>query len=170
MRLQYVKGDATAPIGPGPKLIPHCCNDVGRWGAGFVLAVSRRWPQTKDLYMAWYKSNPEVLSNENNLALEVTGRMGLGESQLIRVASDIWVVNIVGQHGVGMGAGGRPPIRYEALRKGLQATCRWAGIHKASVHMPRIGAGLAGGHWGNIETMVKNEIVHRGIEVTVYDL
>lgn len=168
--LQYIKGDATAPVGNDPKIIPHCCNDVGRWGSGFVLAVSKRWPQAKELYMAWYRANPSILSNNLNDACEVTGRMALGESQIIRVEPDIWVVNIIGQHGIGMGSGGRPPVRYDALKKGFQATCRWAGIHKASVHMPRVGAGLAGGHWGNIENMIKTEMVNRGVEVTVYDL
>lgn len=168
--LQYVKGDATQPQGPGPKIIPHCCNDVGRWGAGFVLALSRRWPQTKDLYVAWYRSDPVLLANESNGVVEVSGRMALGESQIIRVEPDIWVVNIVGQHGTGMGSGGRPPVRYDSLKKGLQAVARWANIHKASVHAPRLGAGLAGGHWGNIEAMIKSEVVNRGVEVTVYDL
>lgn len=158
--INYVKGDATRSLPPA--LIPHCCNDVGRFGAGFALAVAKRWPHAKDMYLAWYRSETDLPG------VEVTGRIGLGESQLIEVAPSLWVVNIIGQHGVGVGSGGRPPIRYDALKKGLQATARWAKIHKASVHMPRIGSGLAGGHWGNIETMIKTEIVNRGVEVTVY--
>lgn len=168
--LQYVKGDATAPIGDGPKIIPHCCNDVGRFGAGFALAVAKKWPEVRNLYMDWYRSDPVVLSNDSNGACVVSDRMSLGESQVIKVESNVWVINIIGQHGTGMGSGGRSPIRYEALKKGFQSTCRWAGIHEASVHMPRVGAGLAGGHWGNIEAMVKTELVNRGVEVTVYDL
>ncbi|MEV6001124.1 Appr-1-p processing protein, partial [Streptomyces griseomycini] len=27
----------------GVKVIAHVCNDIGGWGKGFVLAVSRRW-------------------------------------------------------------------------------------------------------------------------------
>ncbi len=96
--------------------------------------------------------------------------MSLGESQIIQVEPDIWVVNIIGQHGIGTGSSGRPPIRYDALKKGFQATCRWAGIHKASVHMPRVGAGLAGGSWQSIEMFIKTELVNREVEVTVYDL
>lgn len=168
--LQYLKGDATKPATPGPKIIPHCCNDVGRFGAGFALAVAKKWPQVKELYLAWYRSDPAILSNDSNGVTEVSGRMSLGESQIVRVEPDLWVVNIIGQHGTGTGSGGRPPVRYEALKKGFQATFRWADIHKAAVHMPRVGAGLAGGHWGNIETLIKTEIVNKGIEVTVYDL
>jgi O-acetyl-ADP-ribose deacetylase (regulator of RNase III) len=95
--------------------------------------------------------------------------MGLGESQLVKVESELWVSNIIGQHGIGVGSGGRPPIRYDALKKGFQATARWASIHGATVHMPRIGAGLAGGSWPSIEGFIKNELVRRNVEVTVYD-
>jgi O-acetyl-ADP-ribose deacetylase (regulator of RNase III) len=41
--ISYVKGDATSPQARGIKIIGHVCNDLGGWGKGFVLAVSRRW-------------------------------------------------------------------------------------------------------------------------------
>ncbi len=43
--LTIIKGDATSPQAKGPKVIAHVCNDVGGWGKGFVLAISRRWPE-----------------------------------------------------------------------------------------------------------------------------
>ena len=43
MPIQYRTGDATRPEGDGPKIIAHICNDVGAWGKGFVLALSKRW-------------------------------------------------------------------------------------------------------------------------------
>ncbi len=39
----------------------------------------------------------------------------------------------------------------------------------ASVHMPRIGCGLAGGRWPRVEPLIVERLVRRGIEVTVYD-
>ena len=39
----------------------------------------------------------------------------------------------------------------------------------ASVHMPRIGCGLAGGHWSRVEPLVMRRLVERGVAVTVYD-
>ena len=42
-KIIYLKGDATKPEGLGTKIIAHVCNDVGLWGKGFVLAVSKRW-------------------------------------------------------------------------------------------------------------------------------
>jgi O-acetyl-ADP-ribose deacetylase (regulator of RNase III) len=39
----------------------------------------------------------------------------------------------------------------------------------ASVHMPRIGCGLAGGKWERIEPLITHRLTERGITVTVYD-
>jgi hypothetical protein len=54
--IRYVTGDATRLIGVGPRVIVHVCNDVGKWGAGFVLALSRRWREPEAAYRAWYRS------------------------------------------------------------------------------------------------------------------
>ena len=40
--LRIIKGDATRPQASGPKIIAHICNDLGGWGKGFVVAISRR--------------------------------------------------------------------------------------------------------------------------------
>jgi hypothetical protein len=41
---------------------------------------------------------------------------------------------------------------------------------KATVHMPRIGCGLAGGKWEEVGQIVEQELVDRGVATTVYDL
>ena len=40
---------------------------------------------------------------------------------------------------------------------------------KATVHMPRIGCGLAGGTWDNIEPIIERTLCEADIEVSVYD-
>lgn len=40
--IQYKKGDATNPIDNGNKVIVHICNDIGAWGKGFVMAISKK--------------------------------------------------------------------------------------------------------------------------------
>ena len=52
MNIQYVKGDATTPQGDGHKIIVHVCNDLGKWGKGFVLAISKRWKEPEATYRA----------------------------------------------------------------------------------------------------------------------
>jgi hypothetical protein len=52
MPLIYLKGDATKPIGAGNRIITHCCNDRGFWNAGFVRALSSRWPSQNEPIVA----------------------------------------------------------------------------------------------------------------------
>jgi hypothetical protein len=40
--IAYHVGDATMPVGDGPKILVHICNNIGAWGRGFVVALSRR--------------------------------------------------------------------------------------------------------------------------------
>ena len=42
MTINYTTGDATRPAAR-QAIIVHVCNDARAWGAGFVLAISRRW-------------------------------------------------------------------------------------------------------------------------------
>jgi hypothetical protein len=51
--IMYINGDAACPQAKGVKIICHICNDIGGWGKGFVLAISRRWEQPEAEYRAW---------------------------------------------------------------------------------------------------------------------
>ncbi|MFI6689744.1 macro domain-containing protein [Streptomyces sp. NPDC050485] len=151
----YVRGDATAPHGKGVKLIAHVCNDLGGWGKGFVVAISRRWPEPERAYRRWHR---ERAGND----------FGLGAVQFVQVDPYVWVANMVGQHGIRTGSKG-VPVRYEAIDKALTALADKALELEASVHMPRIGCGLAGGSWPRVEPLVMDRLIARGIAVTVYD-
>lgn len=153
--IQYVAGDATLPVGKGMKLIAHVCNDRGGWGKGFVLALSRRWPEPEAEYRRWYRER-------------ATNDFGLGAVQLVRVGRWQWVANMIGQHGTKSGSNG-PPVRYEAIDTALGVVATRAAELKASVHLPRIGCGLAGGRWERVEPLIEARLVRSGIPVTVYD-
>ncbi|MGW1818362.1 macro domain-containing protein [Streptomyces sp. NPDC002125] len=153
--ITYVRGDATAPQGKGVKLIVHVCNDLGGWGKGFVLALSRRWPEPEVSYRRWHR---ERAGND----------FGLGAVRFVQVSPYIWVANLVGQHGMRTGSKG-VPVRYGAIDEGLAKVAVRAAELGASVHMPRIGCGLAGGTWSRIEPLITERLVGRGIDVTVYD-
>ena len=77
---------------------------------------------------------------------------------------------MIGQRGIRRGSKGEPPIRYEAVRAALGKVANFALANTASVHMPRIGAGLGGGDWNAIETIIAEELCNRSVGVTVYDL
>lgn len=150
MTIQYIIGDATDPIGNGPKIISHICNDVGAWGSGFVLAISKRWAAPERKYRAWHRSGDGF---------------GLGRIEFVRVVDATWVCNMIAQAGI---RGDGPLVRHEALATCLNQVAREAKRQGASVHMPRIGCGLAGGTWAHVGPIVESELT--GIDVFVYDL
>lgn len=153
--ITYLVGDATAPISDGPKIIVHCCNNVGAWGAGFVLAVSKRWSEPEEVY--------------RDVADRFRDNIPLGRVDFVHVGPGLTVANIIGQDGVGWDAG-MPPIRYHAIAKALIDVCREAKWHGASVHMPRIGCGLAGGTWDQVSRFVEMALCVFDVPVFVYDL
>jgi O-acetyl-ADP-ribose deacetylase (regulator of RNase III) len=154
--IRYIRGDATQPQAQGNRIIAHVCNDLGGWGKGFVVALSKRWEGPAAAYRAWHRGRS---AND----------FGLGAVQLVQVEPDVWVANMVAQHGMKPDSQG-PPIRYEAVRSCLKKLAGEARKLGASVHMPRIGCGLAGGRWEEIEPIILDELVSQGVEVTVYDL
>jgi O-acetyl-ADP-ribose deacetylase (regulator of RNase III) len=191
MSIQYLIGDATEPVGPGIKIIAHCCNDAGGWGSGFVIALSNRfgaiteesyYVRPQEAYTTWYSAFNSDDNGERKRARRwLIGMLGLlnlvpfelGEVQYVPVKGKIIVANIIGQHGYGyVKDQGNPPIRYDAIQRGLESI-RDACIHTGdivSVHMPRMGAGLAGGEWSKIEKIINETLVRAGISVYVYDL
>ncbi len=155
-KLTYVIGDGTQPQTEGPAVIVHVCNDVGGWGKGFVMALSRRWPEPERQYRAWYAER-----DQNDFAL--------GAVQFAPVDDQLWVANLVGQHGLRRTKAG-PPVRYDAIETGMDIVGDNATMLDASVHMPRIGCGLAGGDWNEIEPILHRRLIHRGVDTYVYDL
>jgi O-acetyl-ADP-ribose deacetylase (regulator of RNase III) len=151
--ITFVHGDATRPAAR-PAVIVHVCNDVGGWGAGFVLAISKRWKA------------PE---REFRAAFAVEKKPELGDVQFVAVEPDLWVANMIAQRDIRRGPAGEPPIRYDAVRAGLAKVATFAREHDASIHMPRIGCGLAGGKWAEIEPIIHATLIASGIAVTVYD-
>lgn len=158
MTITYLKGSATQPVGNGPKIIAHICNDIGGWGRGFVLAVSQDHPAAEVAYRSWYQENPEWKNTP----------FILGEVQFVNTSKDIKVANMISQHGI-FPKSHRPPIRYIALVQCLTKVAEHALDYGASVHMPRIGCGLAGGEWSKVEKCIQNTLCRAGVPVFVYD-
>lgn len=156
MSITYLVGDATQPKATGTKIVVHICNDLGKWGKGFVLAISKRW------------KSPEAIYKSSFSAVK---KPALGDVQFIPVESDIVVANIIGQAGIRSPKDTKSPapIRYPAVRQGLATIAQYALQHNASVHMPRIGCGLAGGKWEDVEQIINDELIAKKISTTVYD-
>lgn len=147
-KIKYVDGDATRPRGEGKKIIVHCCNSVGLWGAGFVLALSKRWKEPEEFY--------------RSVPIE---ELKLGNVQIVQVEPDIIVANMIGQKGVGYSPEGQPPIRYNAIRTALITVNKLAVEIGATIHAPKFGSDLAGGSWEEIEKIIKETMT---VDVTIY--
>lgn len=159
--VQYCVGDATVPPTDGPFVITHVVNDGGRWGRGFVGALTARWPRVEAAYRAWARGQ---------------GQPGdptftLGAVQFVQVAPEGWVANCVAQHGIRSPQDriSPAPIRYDALAIGLAEVAAFAHARGATVHAPRLGAGLAGGSWPTIAQILQTTVIAADVAVTIYD-
>lgn len=142
-KIQNIKGDATAPVsGYDYVVIMHCCNDINRWGKGFVVPLGEKYPEAKKSFLL--DRNPP-----------------LGKVSFIR-SDNVIIANIIGQHKIWK-IDGVPPIRYEALEEGFKHVQRAVSKIQASgktvaVQFPLIGCGLAGGTWDVVSNLIESNI------------
>lgn len=149
--IHYIVGDATEPQVEGPKFIGHVVNTLGAWGAGFVMALSSKWDRPERKYKEWTKLS----------------WFKLGRAQQVWVAENTWVYNLLAQDGL-PNAKRRVVIDYVALESALEFMADAAHRKGASIHLPRIGCGLAGGDWDTVESII--ETTCKELDVYVYDL
>jgi hypothetical protein len=152
--IQFITGDATAPCGSGTRILAHVVNDATpNWGAGFGRLVQQKWPLVQQAFReSWFSSS----------------RKHLGDTFFSEAETGLSICQMVCQHGYG--ASERPRIRYAALRDCLLSLRDTALDEKASVHMPRVGTGEAGGSWTLISALIDEVLCAAGLSVTIYDL
>lgn len=155
VEVKYVSGDATSPRGQGKKIITQLVNDKAlTWGRGFTVAVRNKWPVVQGLFTEW-------MGNHG-----VDDR--LGNVHFARLGEDLELASLIAQHGYGASSGLR--LRYAALEKCLEILSQHARASNATVHMPRIGCGEAGGSWEIVSDIIDETLCRCGVPVTVYDL
>lgn len=149
--IHYLKGDVTCPQVKGNKIIAHICNNLGKMGAGVALSISKKWNSVRSEYLKLY--------NKDGL--------NLGDVQFIQVEKFITVANMIAQEGIRMGGNGIPPIRYKAVEECLIKVADKAKEIHATVNIPFIGIGLAGGSWNKIEPIIKN--IFTDVDILIYE-
>lgn len=154
--ITYLKGNALDPRGEGRKLIAHVVNDgTANWGGhGFAQAIKAKWPKAQDDFREWATGNPQALR--------------LGNVCVAEIEPNVLIASLVSQKGYGPST--KPRIRYAALRDGLVRLGEIAAAQHATVHMPRIGCGQAGGSWPIVQELIAATLLLRGVPVVVYDL
>jgi hypothetical protein len=155
-RLKFIKGSAVVPEAAGFRYILQIVNDHGHYVGKFAAQVSKRWPTVDTNYRQWYRNS--------------MGRLRLGSIQVIQVQSDTVVINMVAAHGVEPDENETPPIRYDALDKCLDEAGKEVAYNSGSVHIPRFGAlDESGAQWEKVQAHITEQLLKRGINVTVYD-
>lgn len=154
--ITYLTGSALEPRGTGPKVIAHIVNNkTANWGGkGISVAIKRKWPQSQAAYKSWFgaKSASQLL----------------GEVHTTPLAEGVHLASLIAQ--VGYGPSSNPRVRYEALRKCLTILAKRCEELEASLHIPRIGCGEAGGRWDVVRDLILSTVAEAKIPVTVYDL
>jgi O-acetyl-ADP-ribose deacetylase (regulator of RNase III) len=154
-KVRFLKGDASQPRGSGTKLLLQIVNDKAlTWGSGFARALRNRWPSAQRQFTDWAGSSRREFR--------------LGAVQMSRVQDDLLLASLVAQHGYG--PSDKPRLRYAALEQCLLKVAELARQHSATIHLPRIGTGQAGGAWAIVEEIIEQTLGKQELDVTVYDL
>jgi hypothetical protein len=143
----------------GPVVIAHVVNDAARvWGRrGFADSLARRFPFAAGSFRAWAVSSSEHL------------RLGNAHVSEQRYGDrSVFIVSLIAQEGYGPGSLTR--LNIEALRSSLAVVAQVAEDAGATVLVPRLGAGQAGGRWDLIEKALADVVVSRGVRVIVHTL
>jgi hypothetical protein len=128
-------------------IIPHVCNNIGVFGAGFSGEINRRYP--------------EVGINFN-----LGGKIKLGNTQFITVAENfttknkLIIANMVAQNST-ISPKNRRPLNYLSLMKCMVSVGDLVYSmnrtdKRTRIHAPKFGSGLAGGNWNFIADLIND--------------
>ena len=152
--VHFIHGDILAPRPFPPIVVCQLVNDRAiRWGGGIAKQMAKRHPNAEAEFGEWIKSVPRPAR--------------LGEVHYAQTAEGTTLASLVAQEGYG---GGEVRIRYRALARCLANVAKFAFIHDASVHMPRLGTGGAGAEWEIVEALIRQNFEGLSKGVWVYDL
>lgn len=114
--------------------IVHGCNCQGVMGSGVARAVRERYPRA----FIEYRS--------------ISHQLYLGLTQIVLVDPGKWIVNAMTQQGYGSG---ERHVNYDAVAVAFEHVRRDAHrLGVSSIAYPLIGAGLGGGNWKILRTII----------------
>jgi O-acetyl-ADP-ribose deacetylase (regulator of RNase III) len=145
--------------------VPHVCNNIDSFGAGFAAQIANYFPSVKADYH---------LLGKNFL------KANLGYAQILTVYEEpkykhkIHVVNMIAQNGTKSLSNPRP-LNYCALMKSMAKVNMYISMNTGftkhteniEIHAPKFGSGLAGGNWSFISDIIDD--MWGKYSVTVYN-
>lgn len=131
-------------------IVPHVCNNVGGFGAGFAGDVAKYYPEVK--------INFHMLGNAPKL----------GHVQYVKVFEhkeynhEIIFANMIAQNGL-IGASNPRPLNYVALSycmsnigNYIKNYIQFDPTKNVEIHAPKFGSGLSGGNWNFIKNLIED--------------
>lgn len=143
-------------------IVPHVCNNINSFGAGFALSVAKHYPLVKENY---HMLGSTFLKNN------------LGYTQYIEVLRDpnfghkLIFANMIAQNGT-INKNNPRPLNYLALIKSMVSINNFITKNMqdmpVQIHAPKFGSGLAGGNWNFIKELVQD--IWKDIPVFIYQI
>ena len=160
--ISEIKGDIVELGKEGRyEAIVHGCNCFHTFGAGLAPQIKKAWPEAFKADLHTIKGDKAKLGNFSTYYDE--GR-------------DLYVFNLYTQYGFDRVAG-QPDVDYLAVANAFtrlnklvpSLTCNSPQTENNIVGIPMIGAGLAGGHWQAISTIIDLATPDLSLELVVYN-
>jgi hypothetical protein len=131
-------------------LVPHVCNNIGGWGAGFVVPLGEFFPLSMSSYLNWHLIGLDLSSGD---------KFELGCVGFVPVSMNIVVCNMIAQSGV-RSKENRHPLDYKYLSDCMAVVSKKINLYllagkKVEIHCPKFGCGLAGGSWDKVSSMIE---------------
>lgn len=172
-QINIIKGDlfdniekiVTAGNNGSSVIVPHVCNNIDLFGAGFAAETAKHYPIVKENYHLLGKS---FLQNN------------LGYVQFVEVLNDkkyghkLVFANMIAQNGILNKLSNPRPLNYLALTNSMLLISRYISQNfmqfteqNVQIHSPKFGSGLAGGNWHFIKDLIDD--IWNKYQVVIYD-
>lgn len=143
MAIREIRGDVLAMEN---SIIVHGCNSLGVMGAGVALAVKKRYPEVFEEYTRYY-----TICKAEGFDLP------LGTTINVKVGDNKFIVNAITQ--ASLKRGDERVVSYDAIEMAFRQVVKLANEEEIQrIAFPLIGAGLGGGNWNIISSIIDNTV------------
>lgn len=140
--MKHIIGNVLNPVDANEFVIAHVCNDQGVMGGGVAKAIALLWPEVAQEYAAFVRQHRQQAVRVLGMTTYTTVHLPDGRRGV--------VANMICQtlhlH--------RFPLHMPYLEDCLESVKNFAFGRSITVHVPRIGCGLARGHWEDISQLI----------------
>ena len=149
--INYIEGDVLLALEKGElDVVLHGCNCQGGFGSGIAGQIARKWPHVRDAYLRLHRSGGTIL----------------GFFQPVLIGNDQFIVN-AGTQDRYMPRG-VVHADYDAINDVLESLKLYTTNKHQRIGIPKIGSGLAGGDWEEVERIALKHFSDRDITVYIY--